>query len=170
MDNRQRKTEPGDIHHRPGKRLQGHSNKKENEKEEKCISGCTERQGERSQRRLRHVRSTVRQAMQKTTNNIGRHSTIKATKTVRQVMGDFEIKLAAEIKRECKSFFSYAKSKLRTKEQIGPLLYMTGNLTEEPKLMVMLLNELFSSVFTTEDQTNIPSLEYEVELVADATI
>ena len=45
----------------------------------------------------------------------------KATKTVRKAKGDFEIKLAAEIKRESKSFFSYARSKLRTKGQIGPL-------------------------------------------------
>ena len=37
--------------------------------------------------------------------------------------------------------------------------------------MAMLLNEFFSSsVFTTEDQTNIPSLECQVELMADITI
>ena len=94
----------------------------------------------------------------------------KATKTVRKAKGDFEIKLAAEIKRDSKSFFSYARSKLRTKEQIGPLCDMTGNLIDEPKLMAMLLNEFFSSVFTTEDQTNIPSLDCEVELMADITI
>ena len=84
--------------------------------------------------------------------------------------GDFEIKLAAVIKRDSKSFFSYARSKLRTKEQIGPLRDMTGNLIDEPKLIAMLLNEFFSSVFTTEDQTNIPSLDCEVELMADITI
>ena len=63
-----------------------------------------------------------------------------------------------------------ARSKLRTKEQIGPLHDMTGNLIDEPKRMAMLLNEFFSSVFTTEDQTNIPSLDCEVELMADITI
>ena len=42
---------------------------------------------------------------------------------------------------------------------------MTGNLIDEPKLMAMVLNKFFSSVFTTEDQTNIPSLECEVELL-----
>ena len=47
---------------------------------------------------------------------------------------------------------------------------MTGNLIDEPKLMAMLLNEFFSSVFTTEDQTNIPNLDCEVELMADITI
>ena len=36
--------------------------------------------------------------------------------------------------------------------------------------MAMLLNEFFSSVFTTEDHTNIPSLDCEVELMADITI
>ena len=69
--------------------------------------------------------------------------------------GDFEIKLAAEIKRDSKSFFSHTRSKLRTKEQIGPLRDMTGNLIDEAKLMAMVLNKFFSSVFTTEDQTNI---------------
>ena len=34
----------------------------------------------------------------------------------------------------------------------------------------MLLNEFFSSVFTAEDQTKIPSLECLVELMADITI
>ena len=41
----------------------------------------------------------------------------KATKTVRKANGDFEIKLAAEIKRDSKSFFSYARSKLRIKSK-----------------------------------------------------
>ena len=86
----------------------------------------------------------------------------KATKTVKKAKGDFEIKLAAEIKRDSKPFFSYTRSKLRTKEQIGPLRDMNGNLIDEPKLMAMLLNEFFSSVFTTEDQTNILSLECQV--------
>ena len=72
----------------------------------------------------------------------------KATETVRKTKGDFEIKIAAEIKIDSnKSFFSYARSKLRTKKQIGPLRDMTGNLIDEPKLMAMLLNEFFSSVF-----------------------
>ena len=94
----------------------------------------------------------------------------KATKTVKKAKGDFEIKLAAEIKRDSKSFFSYARSKLRTKEKIGPLRDMNGNLIEEPKLMAILLNEFFSSVFTTEDLTNIPTLECQVELMTDITI
>ena len=95
----------------------------------------------------------------------------KATKTAKKAKGDFEIKLAAEIKRDSKSFFSYARSKLlRIKEQIGPLRDRNGNLIDEPKLMAMLLNEFVSSVFTTEDQTNIPSLECQVELMADITM
>ena len=87
----------------------------------------------------------------------------KARKTVKKAKSDFEIKLAAEIKRDSKSFFSYARSKLRTNVQIGPL--RDRNLIDEAKLMAMLLNEFFSSVFTTEDQshqTNIPSLECQV--------
>ena len=99
-----------------------------------------------------------------------RKSLNKATKTVKKAKGDFEIKLAAEIKRDSKSFFSYARSKLRTKEQIGPLRDRNGKLVDEPKLMAMLLNEFFSSVFTTQDQTNIPGLECQVELMADITI
>ena len=36
--------------------------------------------------------------------------------------------------------------------------------------MAMLFDEFFSLVFTTEDQTNIPSLDCKVELMADITI
>ena len=36
--------------------------------------------------------------------------------------------------------------------------------------MAILLNEFFSSVFTTEDLTNIPTLECQVELMTDITI
>ena len=54
--------------------------------------------------------------------------------------------------------------------QIGPLRYMTGNLIDEWKPMAMLYNEFFSSVFTTEDQTNIPRLDCEVDSMADITI
>ena len=36
--------------------------------------------------------------------------------------------------------------------------------------MAMLLNEFFSSVFTTEDQTNVPRLDCQVEWMADITI
>ena len=64
----------------------------------------------------------------------------KATKTAKKAKGDFEIKLAAEIKRDSKSLFSYARSKLRTKEQIGPLRDRNGILIDEPKLMAMLRN------------------------------
>ena len=94
----------------------------------------------------------------------------KATTTVRKAKGDFEVKLAAEIKRDSKSFFFYARSKLRTKGQIGPQRDTTGNLIDQPKLMAMLLNEFFNSVFTTEDLTNIPNLEREVELMAGIKI
>ena len=76
------------------------------------------------------------------TGNAGDHEQYrkalnKATQTVKKAKGDFEIKLAAEIKRDSKSFFSYARSKLRTKEQIGPLRDRNGNLIDEPKLMAI---------------------------------
>ena len=47
---------------------------------------------------------------------------------------------------------------------------MTGNLIDEPKQKAILLNEFFSSVFTTEDQTNIPRLECQVEWMAEITV
>ena len=60
----------------------------------------------------------------------------KATKTAKKANGDF----AAEIKRDSKSLFSYARSKLRTKKQIGPLRDRNGILIDKPKLMAMLRN------------------------------
>ena len=169
MDNRQRNNrgEPGDIHHHPRKRLQGHSYKKENEKEEKCMD---EQKARKAIRKKTKTWKKYRQTGNAEDHERYRKALNKATKTVKKAKGDFEIKLAAEIKNDSKSFFSYARSKLRTKEQIGPLRDTNGNLIEEPKLMAILLNEFFSSVFTTEDLTNIPSLECQVELMADITI
>ena len=71
---------------------------------------------------------------------------------------------------DSKLLFSYAISKFRIEEQIGPLRDIAGNLIDEPKLMAMLLNEFFSSVFTTEDQTNIPRLHCEVDSMDDITL
>ena len=69
----------------------------------------------------------------------------KATKTARKVNGDFEIKLAAEIKRD---------SNLRD---------MTGNLIDEPKLMAMLSAmhiRLISSKIIERTETYISNCSY----------
>ena len=66
--------------------------------------------------------------------------TRKKTRRRRSVWMNRKARKAIRKKRDSKSFFSYAISKLRTKEQIGPLRDRNGNLIDEPKLMAMLLN------------------------------
>jgi len=72
----------------------------------------------------------------------------KATEEIRKAKYDFELKLAEKIKTDCKSFYSYVKSKSKTKPGRDPLRDQVGNLVSDSKGMGILLNEYFSSVFT----------------------
>ena len=56
----------------------------------------------------------------------------------------FKIKMAEKIKHDLKSFFSYARSKSRTKHSVAPLTYRNFEKS-------LILNEFFSSVFTKEN-------------------
>jgi len=44
----------------------------------------------------------------------------KATKVYKKAKRDFECKLARNIKKNPKSFYSYVRSKARTKDKVGP--------------------------------------------------
>ena len=78
-------------------------------------------------------------------------------KAVLQAKRKFEKKLAANAKKDPKSFYSYLKSKTANKESVGPLKDDDKNLVTDDDKMGELLNTFFSSVFTCEDTENIPS-------------
>jgi len=81
----------------------------------------------------------------------------KATKSeLRSARRNFECKLAQNIKKDSKSFYAYARSKMKCKVQTSPLITDNGSRTSSPEDMVGLFNNYFTSVFTAEDLTNIP--------------
>jgi hypothetical protein len=73
-----------------------------------------------------------------------------ATSVFKQAKKDFEVKLAGKIKTDSKSFYSYVRSKSKTKDKVGPLTDDKGTITTDNTAMCKILNEFFSSVFTDE--------------------
>ena len=72
---------------------------------------------------------------------------------------NFEIKLAKDIKKNPKSFYSYVRSKSKTKDKVGPLKDKNGELVSDDLGMCTILNDQFRSVFTVEkDRDNGNSL------------
>jgi len=67
----------------------------------------------------------------------------------------FECKLAQNIS-DSKSFFACARSKTKSKVQVGPLLDNSGVLLDSEKDKTSSLNNYFAMVFTSEDTTDIP--------------
>ena len=74
-----------------------------------------------------------------------------ATTEIRKSKRTFEKKLAGNIKKYSKSFYAYVRSKQNVRDKVGPLVNNRGNIISEGFQMAEVLNEYFSSVFTTED-------------------
>ena len=79
-----------------------------------------------------------------------------ATTEIRKSKRTFEKKLAGNIKNESKSFYAYVWSKQNVRDKVGPLENNRGNIISEAFQMAEVLNEYFSSVFTTEDISSLP--------------
>ena len=78
------------------------------------------------------------------------------TASIRRAKFEYESSLADKIQSDSKSFYSYVKSKSKTKPTIGPLKDKNGVLTMDEKEIGDVLNNHFSSVFTKENYSNIP--------------
>ena len=72
---------------------------------------------------------------------------------------DKEKKLAKEAKTNLKCFFDYVSRKSKPREGVANLSKPDGNLTENDQEKAEVLNNFFTSVFTTEDQENIPTFD-----------
>ena len=79
-----------------------------------------------------------------------------ATTEIRKSKRTIEIKLAGNIKNYCKSFYAYTRSKQKVRDKVGPLENNRGNIISDGFQMVEVLNEYFSSVFTTENIRSLP--------------
>ena len=80
-----------------------------------------------------------------------------ATTEIKKSKRTFEKKLAGSIKNDSKSFYAYVRSKQKVRDKVGPLENNRGNIISDGFQMAEVLNEYFSSVFTTEDISSLPS-------------
>ena len=74
----------------------------------------------------------------------------------RDLRHGFEHTLALNIKKKPKSFWRYAKSRLKTKQCIPPLVGRDGTKAPTAQEKADTLNDFFVSVFTKENKTSIP--------------
>ena len=79
-----------------------------------------------------------------------------ATTEMRKAKRTFENKLAGNIKNDSKTFYAYVRSKQKVRDKVGPLENNRGNIISDGFQMAEVLNEYFSSVFTTEDISLLP--------------
>ena len=63
--------------------------------------------------------------------------------------------MAGNIKNDSKSFYAYVRSKQKVPDKVGPLENSSGNIISDGFQMAEVLNEYFSSVFTTEDISSL---------------
>ena len=78
-----------------------------------------------------------------------------ATTEIRKSKRTFEKKLAGNIKNYSKSFYAYVRSKQKVRDKVGPLENNSENIISDGFQMANVLNEYFSSVFTTEDISSL---------------
>ena len=86
----------------------------------------------------------------------------KVKKLIRKSKRSFEKEIASESKRNPKRFWKYARSKLRTKSGVSPLLQDKKNphsLKFDDKDKAEILQEQFCSVFTKENPGATPTLK-----------
>ena len=77
-------------------------------------------------------------------------------KQIRKAKKKLERKLA--MSKNKRSFSSYVKSRTKTQSTVGPLIGQDGKLTNDDEEMAVILNKFFSSVFSDEGNTPVPSL------------
>ena len=75
---------------------------------------------------------------------------------IRKSKRTFGNKLAGNIKNYSKRFYANVRNKQKVRDKVGPLENNSGNIISDGFQMVEVLNEYFSSVFTTEDISSLP--------------
>ena len=82
----------------------------------------------------------------------------QAKQECRNAVRNFEKQIASEVKRNPKAFYSYASTKLKTKDTIADLEDEEGNIVTSNTGKAEVLNNFFCSVFTKENTDTIPNL------------
>ena len=68
----------------------------------------------------------------------------------RLAQNHYELNLAANIKKDSKSFFSYVNNKKKFDRKIGPLKDVNNNIVTVDLVMANIINDYFSTVFTKD--------------------
>ena len=79
-----------------------------------------------------------------------------ATTEIRKSKRTFDKKLAGNIKNDSNSFYAHVRSKQKVRDMVGRLENNRENIISDGFQMAIVLNEYFSSVFTTEDISSLP--------------
>ncbi|PKU46235.1 hypothetical protein llap_3459 [Limosa lapponica baueri] len=74
----------------------------------------------------------------------------------RKAKAPLKLKLARDVKVNKKGFFNYIGGKMKTKENVGPLLKESGTMVTEDAGKAELLNAFFASVFTAQASPQEP--------------
>ncbi len=79
------------------------------------------------------------------------HRSLRESRTlIRKIKRNYEKKTASEAKGNPKRFFTYIKTKKKTKSNVGPLADENGVVTQDNKQVAWILNKNSASVFTVE--------------------
>ena len=79
-------------------------------------------------------------------------------KVNRLAQKDYELNLAANIKKDSESFFSYVNNKKKLGNKIGPLKDVNNNIVTDDLEMANIVNNYFSTVFTKDSGDCLPNL------------
>ena len=82
---------------------------------------------------------------------------------------NFEKKLASNIKSDSKEFWKYVRSNTKTTITVGKLETLDGKMLNNDVEIAERLNNHFASVFTEEDESNIPVFEDKVYIIETRT-
>ena len=85
------------------------------------------------------------------------------TKAVKFAKKKYQKGLAASIKISPKPFWSHVKEDTKRKSTIGDLRDKDGDLKTEDQKKANILNDIFSSVFTVEGNSELPDFEQKVK-------
>ena len=98
----------------------------------------------------------------KTNQNYDHYKTARndVIRELRRSKYNYERDLAAKIKTDNKLFWSYVRSKMKTKSNIGQLELPDGSLTNDSQQKAEILNSYFASVFTVEGSEALPDFEH----------
>jgi len=83
----------------------------------------------------------------------------RVKRLIKNAKRKFEKKLADNVNGGNRQFFTYIRRKTKSKPTIGPLKDRDKKVITDDEEMATMLNEFFSSVFTQEDVSEIPTAE-----------